>query len=655
MSFDPTPYSILDGLRNWGLVFGTIVVLVLSVMALTALVVSGRAGIKSLGRLLRDAVRDLFRMSWRRVAALTSLTFREALRRKALLVFVIFALLFMFAGWFLADANARDELQVKVYVSFVLRSISWLILPVVLLLACWGLPEDIRLRSLHTVVTKPARRSEIVLGRMLGVAAVGTLVLAVMSGVGYVWLVRNVPDDARDALTCRVPIYGQLRFLNRFGEPSQRGINTGDIWDFRSYIEGATRATAIYEFEGVRPERVGETLKLESRFESFRTHKGNMEGGLLARYFFVNPTRSTVGEVLYQSDPLQDVATALIAGQFNSVVEGLEDLAAGLEADAVVLRPRDVDSMEASFVEVSGIVSELAASQPDVEWLPQLQEACTGVVKAVTAARLDALPDALRQLAQVIDENVEGVEAVITDLRVPYRPFEVREYREGENVVEVPRELTIAETGETVDLFEDVAPDGRLRVEVRCLDAGQLIGMARPDLFLRTPDRDFWIGYAKAILGIWLMMLIVIVIGVAASCFLKGPVATLLTVVFLIIGQLFRGFLDRMLAGEVEGGGVFESAVRLAKHMNPTMEMTGGRSTTVLRGADRVMNETLDLAGSVIPDFGVFSRTTEFVANGFDVPWNSALLPCVATTLGYIIPCVLIGYFSLKTRELESK
>ena len=86
------------------------------------------------------------------------LTFTEAVRRKALLVFVVFAALFMFAGWFLTGATARPDMQVKVYVSFVLTAIGWLLLPVALLLACWVLPEDIKARSLHTVVTKPARR-----------------------------------------------------------------------------------------------------------------------------------------------------------------------------------------------------------------------------------------------------------------------------------------------------------------------------------------------------------------------------------------------------------------------------------------------------------------------------------------------------------------
>ena len=80
----------------------------------------------------------------------------------------MFAVLLMFAGWFLADANERPELQATVHITFLLTAIAWLILPAVIFLSCWALPEDIRIRSLHTVVTKPARRLEIVIGRMAG-------------------------------------------------------------------------------------------------------------------------------------------------------------------------------------------------------------------------------------------------------------------------------------------------------------------------------------------------------------------------------------------------------------------------------------------------------------------------------------------------------
>ena len=56
----------------------------------------------------------------------------------------------------------------------------------------------------------------------------------------------------------------------------------------------------------------------------------------------------------------------------------------------------------------------------------------------------------------------------------------------------------------------------------------------------------------------------------------------------------------------------------------------------------------------IIPDLTPF-RMSEYVAKGFDVPFDGALLPSLATAVGYSIPCLLIAYFSLSLRELEAK
>src|SRR5690606_25374087 len=141
------------------------------------------------------------------------------------------------------------------HITFILKAIAWLSVPVVLLLACWGLPNDIKQRSLHTVVTKPVRRSEVVMGRILGFSAIGSIILVVMGVAGHIWIKRQVPPDAQSLLVSRVPIYGELDFTDKTGNPGQ-GVNTGDIWEFRSYIEGATAASAIWTFENITPEQM---------------------------------------------------------------------------------------------------------------------------------------------------------------------------------------------------------------------------------------------------------------------------------------------------------------------------------------------------------------------------------------------------------------
>lgn len=535
MPFDPEPYNLLLGLLNWLAIFGTSVGVVLALVIVGTWLRWGTAGPASVIRQIIAGFEDWRKTSLRRVWTLAQLTIKEAIHRKVLLVFAIFIVLFMFAGWFLADAAERPELQTKAYISFVLTAIGWLMLPVVLLLACWGLPEDIKARSLHTVVTKAVRRHEILLGRILGFTVVTTLVLVIVGVSGYFWILRQVPPEVQKELVARVPIHGELQFLNRMGQPVSEGLNVGYRWEHRGYIDGATQSRAIWTFENVTPERLGDELVLESRFEAFRTHKGDIGRTITGQFTLVNEDR---------------------------------------------------------------------------------------------------------------------------DLRVPVMPpFQVKEFKY--NLTRIGRTLTYRdpETGSRreVDLFEDLAPDGTLRVEVACLDRGQLLGMARPDLFIRLPNRSFASGYFKSIFGVWLMMALVTTLGVTASCFVKGPVATFLTFSFVVIGQWFREFMEALVRGQTHGGGPLESIVRIVTHMNLMDPLEAGPLTTVVKTVDAGILHVLWIVQYLIPDFSHYSRIMDYIPNGFDVSFQSALLPGIAVAAGYLVPCLLLGYYTLKLRELEAK
>ena len=149
MDFDVRPYNFTSATTSWLTLLGILAVVCL---ALPLVVLAGRGGASGLVEFRRGLwsyLEDVFSLSFRRILALTSLTLKEAVRRKALLVFVLFAVLLMFAGWFMTDSNERAELQVSVHVTFLLTAISWLLLPALIFLSCWALPDDIRIRSLQ--------------------------------------------------------------------------------------------------------------------------------------------------------------------------------------------------------------------------------------------------------------------------------------------------------------------------------------------------------------------------------------------------------------------------------------------------------------------------------------------------------------------------
>ena len=137
---------------------------------------------------------------------------------------------------------------------------------------------------------------------------------------------------------------------------------------------------------------------------------------------------------------------------------------------------------------------------------------------------------------------------------------------------------------------------------------------------------------------------------------MKGPVAILLTTAFVVFGKPLHTFMNDFVTGKVEGGGLFSAAYRMVYHMNPSVDIEASqRVVSVIEYGDKAANSLPQVFSHIIPNFNYFSSTAEYVENGFDVPWSSGMLPCIATTLAYLIPCVIIGLFTLKYRELESK
>ena len=558
MDLTPRTLDPSQSVLTWLAVFGSLAVAVLVLAFLAAVIARGARGAVGFWRGLGRGLADLVLVSPGHVWAIAQLTWREAIRRKALLVFGLFGVLFMFAGWFLSNAGDRPADQVKVYVSFVLTVIGWLTLLVMLLLSCWGIPEDIRRRSLHTVVTKPARRSEVVLGRMLGYSLIGTVILAVMGTAGYIWIDRQADDaEVGAALVARKPVFGEVQFFGRDGRPAEAGLNVGNVWEYRSYIDGASLMKAAYTFAGVDgdvfreatlrdaetgEETRGRVLQFESDFEGFRTIKGNMKRGLLIQFTYVNTD--------------------------------------------------------------------------------------TGLI----------VPDPTLIELQEFDGNVHNLPL----------DFQSRDPETGE----------LAKYNVLEDLVTD---DGLLTVEVRSLDPQQLLGMGKADLFIRPPDGPFELSYLGSVAALWLKMLLLVGLGVTAGTFVKGPVATLLVFTLLIVGQRAHALMDELVVGVFEPknlagndqGGPIEASYRILTHMNTVKKLEEGTARTVIETLDQGVLYLMWALSHVIPDFSAFD-TAARTAEGFAVPLSN-LAWAALVTLGFLIPCYVVGTLSLRSRELEAK
>src|SRR3972149_6660971 len=169
------PVDDIGALPRFLITVAVLVVLALLVGFLIALVRYGPLkGGDLTYRVVATGMSELLRISPRRIWALARLAIKVSFRRRVLVALVIFFLILLFAGWFLKTDYQQPS---KLLFRFVLTATTYLVLLIALLVSAFSLPADIRSKTIHTVVTKPVRAGDIVLGRILGFTIVGTLLL----------------------------------------------------------------------------------------------------------------------------------------------------------------------------------------------------------------------------------------------------------------------------------------------------------------------------------------------------------------------------------------------------------------------------------------------------------------------------------------------
>ncbi|MEZ5943524.1 MAG: hypothetical protein R3C18_19180 [Planctomycetaceae bacterium] len=544
---------LLHLVYQWAIVVGGASVAFLLVGTVISLLQNGSTAPGVLGATLTRGVLDLLFMSPRRIAAIARLTFVESYRRQVFAVGVVFLAVIMFGGWFFGDAKSDS---IAPYVSTVVTPMWFVLVPMALLVSCWGIPADVKERSIHTVVTKPVKRSEIVVGRMFGYGAIMTVIVVVVSVVNYLWLIGQIPASLKDQMVARVPVYGQLTFLDRQGLESQTGINVGDPWMYRSYIEGQTQSRAIWRFHHLDVESLKklESLPLEHRFEAFRTVKGDVE-------------------------------------------------------------------LETRF--------------------------------------------------QITLENPESKLRVTLPTMYPVREFVASG---SERVIEIPHEVKYRDSYEsnaqekTANIFDDLIDSSNpelgatMFVEISCVEPNQFIGVNPADLFIRMGDKSFTGNYVKAMFGIWLFVILLVILGTTSSCFVKGPVATILCVGLIILGYHLTAHLEsqRELAAAQAVHSASGPLEALYKLLTKSPELPNNFGTRVMGIIDSGAVSSLNVAQLAVPDLTQFSteatdeRLGLDISRGFDIPATHMIYRFIIV-LSYFIPMVILGYFSLVLRELEHK
>ena len=585
------------------------------------LLATGRSkGFYAVARTIRDLVRfDLPGTSPRRVFALARLAFKEAIRRKVLFVVGLFVVGLLLAGWYL---NPDSDDPARLYISFVLTATNYLVLALALFISAFSLPADIKSKTIYTIVTKPVRPTEIVLGRMLGFIAVGTLVLIPIGLASYIFVVRglnhshdkvaDVVDVGRGqlegetdyvqnhqhtfrinanedkgvtdmkrghqhvvtreadgtftigspsgALRARVPSYGDVLFLDRYGNEKTVGIDVGQEQiqrGYRSsgfsriigvargprkmehgYVEGGAGnlSSAIFTFKNVTQSRYSEGVPLDMQLRAYRSYKGDVEAGIRGSITIKNPeTNAESNPINFTVDEYQVVERTLL-----SKIEGID---------------------------ASGNANEL-------------------------------------------------------------------------------------------DLFGDLVSDkGEVQIVVRCIDSSQYLGVTKSSVYLRPAENSFAWNLTKAYGSIWLQMTMVIAFGVMFSTFLSGPVAMISTSVCVLLGffaEMIYNTRNSIDLNQNLGGGPIESLVRLLQQDAMTTELdVEGLAAKVIKTADAGIVYALDAITTALPNLPKMVETAEYAASGFDI-FGALLGRHALATFGYCMLAFMISYFFLKSREIAA-
>ncbi len=136
------------------------------------------------------------------------------------------------------------------------------------------------------------------------------------------------------------------------------------------------------------------------------------------------------------------------------------------------------------------------------------------------------------------------------------------------------------------------------------------------------------------------------------STFLSGAVAMMATLSSIVVGY-FSSFIYDVSSGDLEGGGPFESLIRILGQQNVQVDLEIGKTqTTIVQGFDWGFMIFMRALTGMLPDYGKFS-TTQYVAYGYNID-GSLLSMQLLTAFCYVFFVSLIAYYLLKTREIAA-
>lgn len=206
-------------------------------------------------------------------------------------------------------------------------------------------------------------------------------------------------------------------------------------------------------------------------------------------------------------------------------------------------------------------------------------------------------------------------------------------------------------------ILADSTPDTVLEVHVMCNSSSQYLGTAEKNLYLIIDESNWIVNYFKALLCIWMYMILVVTLGVVASTYLNAPISLLLTIMIVIMGQpdILNYIKEESLPDDPitrPGGRLFEASLRLINKDNLVAPLADNAATRTAVALDGSVRYVFKLVHSALPELDIYDRKM-FISEGYNIPSKELAATFIKLML-YIFPCLLVGYFLLHGRELAN-
>ena len=598
----------------------------------------------NIGKSFSRALEDFVFLSPSRTWAIARLTIKESLRRRVLFICAVFLVILMFAGWYINPDNPEPA---KLYLSFVLSATCYLMLLLALFLSSFSLPTDFKTKTIYTVVTKPVRASEMVLGRMVGITVVGSVLLLFMSVMSYFFVTQTLNHT-------------HVLSMEDMTEVSVASGMRADDPD-RVVLKGATRVSGGHKHEvEIRADGsyVVETVnghthdidieKQEGEDVPYRFTVKTAQGMIQARI-------PIYGDLTFRAKNGFDADKGINVGdewEYRSFIGGTGG----------TVFSTDNKNDEAAFWTMKGITEKRFPEGLPIEMKLGVFRTHKGIIEKRISANISLRNPKTGLFVDVTPFSTDEfvTKSVFLPREIESTFSEILQRRSRDEMtgreIKTPSNEDMQQysslTGkDKYDIYEDLVDNGTVEIWLSCADSQQYIGVAKADLYVRARDASVEFNFVKGFFGIWQQMVLVIAYGVVFSTFLSGPVTMVSTLGIMITG-FFKSYLINIGLQQELGGGPFESFLRLIWQMNQVEDLPPGSYVApFIKAADYVYGAFLALFGQAIPPLSDYYIYYIALADGFDVPVG-LILQNVLTTLSYLLPLFIIGYLILSNREV---